>query len=402
MRPRVLCLLPAVPLPANSGGALRTLTILHALDRDFDLSVLALGRARESGTALARTIGGDVRVVRRKSLPAMLVAEACGIAARLPAGYRRYAWPAGALREQLEAQAFEVIHFDHLHTALSWPLVRKLQPRAALVLDAHNVEATIVERLADSAPAWQRGGLRWQARRIRQLEGAVAREMDLVIACSDRDAQAFEALGSRRVRVVPNGVPPLSRGEVKQRRDVVFVGSLDWRPNVEAAVQLAREIWPRCRALLPGARLVLVGRKPPPAVLSLAAQDVIVAGSVPSVQTFLDGAFATAIPLRAGSGTRIKILEAWAAGVPVVASRIAAEGLPGRDGVDLLFAEEPEDFARALVRIWRDRSLVERLVAEARRTVAPFAPERVAEAVSRHYREQLGLRKGPATLTSPA
>jgi len=108
------------------------------------------------------------------------------------------------------------------------------------------------------------------------------------------------------------------------------------------------------------------------------------------VQPFLDGAFATAIPLRAGSGTRIKILEAWAAGVPVVASRIAAEGLPYKDERDLLLAEDPAQFARALVRLWRDQKLADQLIAEARRTVRPFTPEHIAETVARHYAELFG------------
>ena len=320
-----------------------------------------------------------------------LVEEAAGLAAGLPAGYSRYRWYPVALRQWLETQSFDVIHFDHPHTALSWELVRKLQPRAALVLEAHNIEALVIERLAHSRPHWQRRALFWQARRIRALEREIAREMDLVIACSEEDAQAFAAMGARRVCVVPNGVPPLSRSMVAQRRDLVFVGSLDWRPNADAATELAREIWPRCRALLPSARLLIVGRNPPLHVQALAAHDVLVMGSVPSVQPYLDGAFATAIPLHAGSGTRIKILEAWAAGVPVVACRIAAEGLPCRDGVDLLLAEEPAEFARALVRLWRDRPLAERLIAEARSTVAPFTAERIAATVMRRYHEELGI-----------
>jgi len=390
-RPRVLCLLPGLPLPANRGGALRALSMLRALDQNFELSVLAWGREGENSAALERLLEGSVQLVRRPAAIDALVEEAAGLAAGLPAGYSRYRWHPVALRERLETQGFDVIHFDHPHTALSWELVRKLQPQAALVLDAHNVEALVVERLAQSKPLWQRRPLFWQARRIRALESEIAREMDLVIACSEEDAQAFAAMGARRVCVVPNGVPPISPSMVAQRRDLVFVGSFDWRPNTDAARELAREIWPRCRDLLPGARLVLVGRNPPPAVVSLAARDVIVTGNVPSVQPFLDRAFATAIPLRAGSGTRIKILEAWAARVPVVACRIAAEGLPCRDGVDLILAEEPGEFARALVQLWRDRPLGERLVAEARRTVAPFTAERVAATVMRRYHEELGI-----------
>lgn len=391
-RSKVLCLLPGVPIPANTGGALRTLDILRALDEAFDLQVLTWERRGEDGPALARLLNGSVRVVRRANRIDAAVAEAAALAAGLPAGYSRYGWDPLSLREQLNERRFDAIHFDHLHTALCWPLVRMLQPQAALVLDAHNVEAEIVQRLAESRPPWQRRALLWQARRVRGLENRTAREMDLVIACSERDAQAFRSMGARRVCVVPNGIPPLSQSLVAQRRDLVFVGSLDWRPNADAVLELAREIWPRCRDLLPGARLVLVGRNPPPAVLSLAARDVIVTGNVPSVQPYLDGAFATAIPLRAGSGTRIKILEAWAAGVPVVACRIAAEGLPCRDDVDVLLAEEPRDFAHALVRLWRDRPLAERLIAAGRRTVTAFKAECLAGRVAKHYREELGMR----------
>jgi glycosyltransferase involved in cell wall biosynthesis len=393
-RPEVLCLLPGVPVPARTGGTLRALGILRALDRAFAVTALAWERDGEDAAGLQRLLQGQLHAVRRSMRLDGMVAEAMGLAAGLPAGYSRYGWFPPALRRLLDTRRFDAVHFDHPHTALSWPLVRRLQPQARLVLDAHNVEAEILERLADAVPLWQRTPLRWQARRVRALEREIAREMDLVLTCSEKDAQAFEDFGARRVRVVPNGVPPLSRSAVAQRRDVLFVGSLDWRPNADAAALLARDIWPLCREMLSGARLVLVGRNPPQPVLDLAARDVIVAGNVPSVQPFLDGAFATAIPLRAGSGTRIKILEAWAAGVPVVASRIAAEGLPYRDGIDLLLAETPEEFARALVRLWRDRPLAERLVREGQRTVEPFTSDHIAEKVARCYREELGIGAG--------
>ena len=386
-RSRVLALLPGVPLPANTGGALRALAMVRALDQAFDTTVLAWSRAGEDRHALDRMLEGRVHVVERMGPVDALFAEGMGFVLGCPAGYCRYGWFPSVLKRLLETQDFDFIHFDHPHTALTWPQIKRLQPDARLVLDAHNVEAEIMERLADTAPRWQRKGLRWQAGRIHELERELARNVDLVLTCSDKDAGAFRDMGARRVRVVPNAIPPPEAPLVAQRHDVVFVGSLDWRPNADAAVVLAKEIWPRCRALLPGARLVIVGRNPPLHVQTLASHDVAIEGSVPSVRPYLDRAFATAVPLRAGSGTRIKILEAWAAGVPVIASRIAAEGLPCSDGRDLILAEEPSEFARALVRLWRDRQLADELVREGLRTVEPFTADKIAQAVARHYRE---------------
>ena len=376
-------------MPANTGGALRALMTLRALDQAFDTTVLAWARPGEDRQALDRMLNGRLHVVERMKPVDGLFAEGMGFVLGCPAGYCRYGWFPSVLKHLLETQPFDFIHFDHPHTALTWPQIKRLQPRARLVLDAHNVEAEIMERLAEAAPKWQRKGLRWQARRIEELERELARNVDMVLTCSDKDADAFREMGARNVRVVPNAIPPLSAPLVAQRHDVVFVGSLDWRPNADAAVLLAKEIWPRCRALLPGSRLVIVGRNPPLQVQALASNDVVIEGSVPSVQPYLDRAFATAIPLRAGSGTRIKILEAWAAGVPVIASRIAAEGLPYEDGKDLILAEEPGEFARALVRLWRDQRLADELAAEGRKTVEPFTADKIGERLAQDYRELL-------------
>jgi glycosyltransferase involved in cell wall biosynthesis len=386
-------LLPTLPVAANTGGALRALSVLRALDKAFALTVVARERENENGTVLTGLLEGSVHLLPRPTRITAVLNESSGIMTGLPAGYCRYGWCPPLLKQLLETRRFDFVHFDHSHAASAWPQIKRLQPQAQLVLDAHNVEAEIVDQFAAAAPKWQRKALRWQAARIRHLERELSRRLDLVLTCSEKDAAAFREMGARRVRLVPNAIPPLSPALVAQRRHVVFVGSLDWRPNADAAVVLAKEIWPRCRALLPGARLMIVGRNPPLQVRALASNDVVVQGDVASVRPYLDGAFATAIPLRVGSGTRIKILEAWAAGVPVVASRIAADGLPHSDGVDLLLAEGPAEFARALVRLWRDRRLADQLARQGARTVEPFTVEKIGEAVERDYRELLAIQR---------
>ena len=392
--PRVLCILPSVPFPADSGGNLRTLSLARALDDAFDTSTLTWARAGEDSERFRARMRGGVYVLEKPGRFDATVAMGISALTGRPLGYSRYGLFPKRILELLSTRQFDAIHFDHPHTALAWPLLRRLQPQAKLVLNAHNVEAEILERLVPLSPLWKRPLFRFQARRIRALERGLAEAMDLVLTCSERDAEAFRAMGAKHVRVVPNAVPAFSPMAAGERRDVLFVGSMDWKPNADAAVALARDIWPLVRGKLNNARLVLVGRNPPEQVRALAADDILIEGGVPSVQPYLESALATAIPLRAGSGTRIKILEAWAAGVPVIASRIAAEGLPYQDGRDLLLAEQPAEFALELERVFDDATLAARLADAGRKSAEPFGQATIAEATVAAYREELGIGAG--------
>src|SRR5467141_2674859 len=206
-------------------------------------------------------------------------------------------------------------------------------------------------------------------------------------------------LGQGRRSVSRHGGPPCSRGSQRHPAARSPAGGAASRRGVRGFARLAAQ---RGRGRGPGqGDLAQMPRAPPWRAPrhrraqssaprpELASHDVAIEGSVPSVRPYLDRAFATAVPLRAGSGTRIKILEAWAAGVPVIASRIAAEGLPYSDGKDLILAEDPGEFARGLVRLWRDQQLAEQLAREGQRTVEPFTVEKVGETVARDYRELL-------------
>ena len=190
-----------------------------------------------------------------------------------------------------------------------------------------------------------------------------------------------------RCTVVPNGVElrPLPTS-LAARDTVAFVGSFDWRPNVDAAVVLARDIWPRLREAVPGLRLALIGRKPPAPVRQLAAPDIEVTGRVDDVAPWLARSFATAMPLRAGSGTRLKVLEAAAARVPIVCTRLASEGLPFVDGKHLLHAETPEAFVEALGRLRTSPELSARLTEAAFHVAQEFEWRRIGARLVELYR----------------
>ena len=379
-------------MPADTGGHLRSLNILKGLDAAFDVTVLALEREGADLAAFRDAVRGRVVVCKRDPMVgAGGIAEAQALLRGEPLLYSRWAGPtlAAELERQLQNHEFGVVHFDHVHTSQLMPLVRRLAPRAKIVIDEHNVEALIVERVASLSPLPKRLALGWHARRLYRMESRLVQGADAVLACSSIDAQALERLGARRVEVVPNGVDfkGFAVEPGAERRNVVFVGSCDWWPNADAALTLVRQIWPLAEPRLPGAKLQIVGRNPSAELLALSKGSVQVKGGVPSVLPFLKDAFATAIPLRAGSGTRLKIIEAAAAKVPIVCSRLAAEGLPMVNEKHLLFAENPAEYEAALARLWNDRALAARLADAAYEMAASLDWGRVGASLAAFYRD---------------
>jgi glycosyltransferase involved in cell wall biosynthesis len=240
--------------------------------------------------------------------------------------------------------------------------------------------------------------LKWLA--MLRWETAAARRFDRAIVVSEPERDALRRSDPRlAVSIVENGVDaaalsPLPEPPVTDT--LLFVGTFTYRPNVDAALLLGREIFPLVRRAFPAARLLLVGHEPPDAVRALGRElGVSLAGAVPDVRRAYERAAVAVAPLRAGGGTRLKILEAMALGRPVVSTRVGAEGLDVADGNDLLLADAPGDFAKAVARLLGDRPLRARLAANARRLVeARYDWARPGDALLDVYR---GLAARPAT-----
>ncbi len=392
MKPKlsVLCVLPCVPIPAETGGTQRTLALVKALDQAFSVTVLALLTEGCNPAAFREELSGRLRVVDPTSgLLWKLAAEPRSLVLGTPLRYARYVSPPVrvALADLLRQQKFDIVHFDHPHMGQLLPMVRRAQPEARVVLDEHNVEAHLLQSYAALLKWPQALLLRRQAARVMALERRLVRQVDATLACSDENAADLRRLGARLVAVIPNGVTmgPRARGPWKDRNRLVFIGSLDWPPNVDAAMRLATRIWPRVRDGIPGSHLAVVGRRPPPRLRECASERVLVTGRVDSVAPYLRSARATAVPLRAGSGTRIKIIEAWAAGVPVIANRLAAEGLAYSNGQNVLIADTDEDFADAIARVWHDADLAARLASRGEQTAARYDPAKIGQRLVNFY-----------------
>lgn len=254
--------------------------------------------------------------------------------------------------------------------------------RPLLVFDDHNAEYVLQRRAA--ATDLQRPG-RWPAAlyslvqwgRLRAFERRMLRACDLTVCVSEADAQALQALAPERPLIVaPHGAdlayysPEAAAGR-GPRFDVVFSGTLDYRPNVDAALWFVGAIWPTLRARRPHLRLALVGRNPAPEVTRLVRLGgIAVTGSVADDRPYYAGATVYVLPIRYGSGVRLKLLNALAMGCAVVATTPGCEGVPVRDGEHLLVADGEEAFAAAVERLLDDAALRARLGAAGRAFVA--------------------------------
>jgi glycosyltransferase involved in cell wall biosynthesis len=200
------------------------------------------------------------------------------------------------------------------------------------------------------------------------FQRSVARQVDRVILCSDEDVRRS---GVRNAVAVPNtyGRPArsLGRHETATPPTILFQGSLHYGPNIDAVDWLIDEVAPHLFEQLPGAQIRLVGTTSPGVESRHQPPRVVVAGRVPDIEPELARADIAVVPLRIGSGTRLKILESFAHRIPVVSTTVGADGLDVEDGVHLLLADRPEEFARACRRIVDDRALTRRLVDAAER-----------------------------------
>jgi glycosyltransferase involved in cell wall biosynthesis len=396
----VLSVVPRMILPAQSGGELRILSLLRRLKGRFRFSLLAptsedrRASDEDAARALEREGVCEVHLASREAAPKAPPPLYPDSAKGLCDGNLGRTLLRLVLREDIP-----IVHFEFTEMAQYAEGVRSL---TRVVLTEH--DASVLSPCRYYVPergAWNRasGWLRRVA-----YERSVLRHCRRVIALSEADAARLGRWASPdKLLTIPQGVSldefPFRGLEGREPDTIVFVGYFGHHPNEEAAVELARGILPLVRRGRPRARLRLVGSSPTPAVLSLRSERVEVTGPVPRVQPFLEKARVFAAPLSAGYGSKTKVLEAFASGVPVVASPLACEGLPGaEDGKHLLVGRGPAELARLAAGLLADAERSRRLAENARAYVERgWDWGARAEALGRLYEEVHArpLEEGP-------
>lgn len=403
---RLLFVTEKFPYPLDTGGNVRTYHLLRGLAGDHAVTLVAADsgevlqehidhvRMYCSSIVLARTPTWtpwrDLRVLVRSIFNDEPVVMA-----------RRYRCElAEALRELLSASQAsaspEAIYFNHLDAAMYLPLV---PAGVGKILDEHNVVANQVASMAaaeESLP--RRLVLRRDQARVARHEVRLANQMDICLACSDADADSLRALGvSRPIAVIPNGVdieyfhPAAGPDSPGDKPAAVFVGTLDYDPCERGVWHFCINILPLIRKKLPEFRLLVVGRNPSERLRRFADRDhgVVLTGRVEDVRPYLARAQVCVVPLLSGSGTRLKILEAMAAGVPVVSTTIGAEGIAAENGRHIWLADQPDEFSSRVLQLLAEPALTLQMRDSARQLVTERYSWSAVHAMLRHHMQML-------------
>jgi sugar transferase (PEP-CTERM/EpsH1 system associated) len=372
---KILFLCHRMPYPPNRGGKIRPFNMIRHLGRSHEVTVATLARTPQEqadGEELRRYCD-ELHVGRLSGFGAWARFGLFGLTGR-PATFGYFYSPAlyRTVQGLLATRGFDAIF---VHCSSMGPYVAGYSGcRKVMDFGDADSEKWLEYSRTSSAPlSW---AFRFEGNRVRAAECRLGAQFDAASVNAPRDRDVLSSYVHTPISVIPNGVdleyfqPGGSSGQRYIPNRIVFTGNMSYRPNMDAVAHFAAKILPQIRREFPDVQLYIVGMDPAAAVRRLADGDrVVVTGRVDDVRPYFDSAAVAVAPLRVARGLQNKVLEAMAMRVPVVASPAAFAGISAVAGRDLLVAENPEDFSRAVVTLLRDPAARERFAAAGRTCV---------------------------------
>jgi polysaccharide biosynthesis protein PslH len=346
---------------------MRSASLLEYLAGRYAVDVVVFREpgAPDPASSIPRRLTREVRVLdlpmHSKALLPRLARNAGRLVRGTPPLNDRFSGFATAVSDFLRGRHYDLAVIEHFWCAPYWDAIA---PHVdTVVLDMHNIESVLMSRLALTASWPVAGAFNRFAEASLKLERRWLPRFSILLAVSDQDAARLRAIApSSRVCVYPNAIPSVPMPAVPQEQVIAFSGNLEYQPNIDAARYFHGRVWPLLRRRWPGLTLRLIGKNPEAVKGYLRGDSRIqFSGPVDNAVDALAAAQVAAVPLRAASGTRVKILEAWAAACPVVSTTIGSEGLPARHGEHLLLADTAEGFAEAVSSLLDSPQLRERI-----------------------------------------
>jgi sugar transferase (PEP-CTERM/EpsH1 system associated) len=368
-RMRVLHFAPRVCWPLDTGAKLRNYHLARVLAERASITLLAFADREQPSDSPGFY---DRVIIVPRDLGYSFSKIVRGAFGRTPLPILNYTTGAmkQALARALDESNFDLVQIESVHLMEYLPIIRAARQRPTVICDWHNVESELMQRYSEREknPLHRAYAYR-TARKMSGFERRAITEFDANVVVSERDAEQLRGVNpNARIFVVENGVDvahysgpaqPIVAGAPHR---ILFVGSMDYHANCDAVVDFVRQVWPLVRERRPELVFTIVGRDPSTAVRQLASiPGVEVTGTVDDVRPFYREAFAAVVPLKTGGGSRLKILESMAAGVPVISTRLGAEGLDVQDRENILIAETGPEFRDAIAEIMDDHEMRQKL-----------------------------------------
>lgn len=357
---------PRVCWPLDTGAKLRNYHLGQVLSEHAAVSLLAFIHEGES-SSLPENFYQQITTVKRDQAYSFTNLLR-GAVSSTPLPLLNYTTGPmlQALERVLAETPVDIVQMESIHLMGYLPIIMAMEPRPLIICDWHNIESELMSRYSDREGQFMR---RAYARRtvklMRNFEQRALMEFDAHITVSERDAARLRSLDSKaQIFVVENGVDAdhysdkkieearrlSTEGATRITNRIVFVGSMDYHANIDGVVSFSREIWPKLHARKPELIFTIVGRDPSAEVRELASiPGIEVTGTVDDVRPYYGEAVAAIVPLKVGGGSRLKILEAMAAGVPVISTSLGAEGLEVDNGQNILIADSDDEMIETVV-----------------------------------------------------
>jgi len=379
---RVLQLAPRICWPLDTGAKLRNYHLARVLAEHAQITLLAFVDDKQSLADLENLYAQVIAVRRDRDYTVSKILR--GALGSTPLPVLNYTTDSmkQTLERVLNEQDFDLVQVESVHLMAYLPTIRAARNRPLAVCDWHNIESELMQRYSEREPSLlRRAYARKTARLMGDFEKRAMHEFDAHIVVSERDAERLRSLNSAAsVFVIENGVDTAyysdeqieqahaalrvqhARNESPNRNRIVFVGSMDYHANVDGVAGFARDVWPRLRDRQPELVFTIVGRDPLPQLRELTRiPGVEVTGTVDDVRPYYREALASVVPLNIGGGSRLKILEAMAAGVPVVSTSLGAEGLKVQHGQNILIADTGEQLVESISSVVENANLRKQL-----------------------------------------
>jgi polysaccharide biosynthesis protein PslH len=382
---RILLLTQIIPYPPNAGPRMKTWHVLRYLvDRGHEVTLVSFMRPEEE--AHLAVLQAMCKAVYTVPIKRSRLADAAYLLRSQMTG-RPFLIERDDLAEMrqlvarlLAAQSYDVVHADQL-TMTQFALQAKEMAyrlgwkRPFTIFDAHNATWTITERMSDNVPWLLKPILRLETERIKQYEAQLVAELDHTMVVIDQDQEALlaglsngQAAALRhRLTTIPITVDTAELTPIQRRRNslnIMTMGTLSYPPNADGIRWFLKEVFPLIQRQIPEVTLTIIGKGPPRDFLQAAAAQpdaIDVTGFVPDLTPYMQAAAMMVVPVRAGSGMRVRLLEAFARAMPTVTTTIGLEGITAEHDRHVLIADEPADFAYETVRLLQDEALQKRL-----------------------------------------